>query len=84
MSNEQNTGTFSFTEGELESLDQVKKQFEASVEYINDILAGKEVDLNLGYIIRDWTDFQNHFRNDELMGWLTKINEAKLRKEDSS
>lgn len=70
-----------FTEKEVETLKQLQKCFLEASRYVNRILDDEDTEINLDYIIRDWfgeRDGQG-FRNDDLMNWLSQINEAKKR-----
>ena len=70
-----------FTVEEVDALKQLQKCFLEASRYVNRILEDEDTDSNLDYLIRDWfgeRDGQG-FRNDDLMNWLSKINEAKKR-----
>ena len=70
-----------FTEKEIRTLKEVQKCFLESSRYVNRILENDEIDDNITYIVRDWFGEQDGqgFRNDELMSWLSIINEAKKK-----
>ncbi len=72
-----------FTEKEIETLKEVQKQFLESSRYVNHILEGKDIDDNIGYIVRDWLGEHDGrgFRNDELLSWLHIIGVAQERVE---
>ncbi len=75
------------TEKEVESLQELQKDFIASAEYINEILYGDDIETNLDYLIRDWLgehDGQG-FRNDSILFDLRIINEAhkKVQKQEA-
>ena len=78
--------TFELTEKEIKELKDLKKSFKASMECVDDILAGNEIETNLDYIVRDWVGYSciSRLRNDELMSWLRTIASAldRLRKEE--
>ena len=62
---------------EIVALDELKKQFESSVQYIEQVLKEKffpekEVD-NVGYLVRDWTTKTDGYQNGQVVDWLNIV-----------
>jgi len=70
-----------FTQDELETLVNIRDSFNESGRYIDRILEGDDLDMNLYYVVHDWIGERgkDYNRNDELVRWLLTLAEAQER-----
>jgi hypothetical protein len=66
------------TEKELQSVEEIKQQCIATLDYIEKIQNNDDVATNLGYVVHDWNN-SAHRRNDEVMRHMKVLQDASSR-----
>lgn len=66
------------TPEEIEQVQELKKDFEASIEYVDYVLKDKDGQTNLDYLVRDWHT-EPTMRNDVIYHRMLKLASALKR-----